>query len=71
MAKDYKKLEGTLIRLRAALLPLVDDKTYQDLTELVEVISEVRFADQSIKDGTNILDVEERLINSLFHGRGA
>lgn len=66
MSQDYVKLEQTFNRLATAINPIADKQTTDDLKQLSAVVAEVRHASQQLKDGANILDVEERLMRSLF-----
>lgn len=66
MSQDYVKLEQTFNRLATAINPIADKQTAEDLKQLSSVIAEVRHAAQQLKDGADILDVECRLMRSLF-----
>ncbi|MBF4991102.1 hypothetical protein [Methylophilus sp. QUAN] len=66
MSQDYVKLEQTFNRLATAINPIADKQTTDDLKQLSAVIAEVRHAAQQLKDGADILDVECRLMRSLF-----
>lgn len=66
MSQDYVKLEQTLNRLATAINPIADRQTAEDLKQLSSVIAEVRHAAQQLKSGADILEVEERLMRSLF-----